>query len=63
MRLKGQLPQQPVLRYHDEHHEYHNEHFDYDEHDLDFDKHNLDLDDALVPTGFNLLLRRHSVLQ
>jgi hypothetical protein len=53
MRLKGQLPQQPLLR----HYDYHNEHYDdsnyhdLDEHDLDLDEHNLD--DAAAGAGLH----------
>jgi len=51
MRLKGQLPQQPVLRHYYHHHD---EHHDFDEHNLD---------DAYVHTEWQHPLHRgHSVL-
>jgi hypothetical protein len=60
MRLKGQLPQQPVLwHYYYHHDEQHNEHFDDDSHHLHFDKHNLDYDDAWVPTEWCNLPRHY----
>ena len=60
MRLKGQLPQQPVLR----HYDYHNEHYDdsnyhdLDEHNLNVDKHNLDDDDGYVHTVWRLWMQQ-----